>query len=75
MPKASRRKNNYITIVPNLVKFYDKKGNFYNLSLKNNNKMIGQWLSANNIRFQGEWIRSKYHNREILFKVKVHGYG
>ena len=68
MTKVSRRKNNYITGVSNIVNFYDKKGNFYNLSLKNNNKLIGQWLSINNVRFLGEWIKSKYHNKEIFIQ-------
>ena len=72
MPKQLTKniKNNEIHIVPNLIRFCDKKGSLYKIALKNKSKIIGQYISKNNIRFDGEWIKSKYDGKDIFIQHK-----
>jgi len=72
MPKLLKKiaKKNKIHIISNLIRFYDNKGNFYKITLKNKFIMIGHYISKNNIRFDGEWIKSKYDGKDMFIQHK-----
>lgn len=64
MPKLIKKN------ITNKIKFYNKRGDLYILKLKNESKMIGEYLSMNNIRFEGEWIKGKYNNKNVFIQNK-----
>lgn len=71
MPKIKNTKRKYnVTIFPNQVKYYDRKGGLYNVTLKDNSRMIGQHISINNIRFQGEWKKAKQSGKDVFIQHK-----